>query len=438
MKTIFKIAWGNIRGSGKRSGMTLLGVVLSVALITIVSLICSSMMADILKMEPDPEDIRNYRLTFRIFTEIACVMGCILIYTAFSAVFSGRIKVIGLLTTAGASRLRKSMIVLFEAAIYGVAAIAAGLPLGTLAAKYFYEFGARTLGIPPGLGVGVFTLSAKALILSASLSFLTVITASVIPMIKLRRISVMDSVSGRETINISLRQSFVAEMTERVFGYYGRLAGQNYDNNKKTYRGISLALSGGTTMFYSVYCFFMYIFRLQSVDDRWGTRKARAATFPDMLFGFRIDGKYAAEQEPTAIIFFLLFMILTAVFVAIALVCASSGASVSMDKRRGEHAMLKSIGMTSPQLCRIMCIECIYLTFYSAFYGLIGAYLADVLVAPLVRLLADEPMMRFYFPSAPYLLFLLLDIIVGVIFAVYTSVRVSHVNIIEAIRDRSR
>lgn len=414
MKTIFKIAFGNIRTNIKRSLLTLLGVTLSITLISLVCALSSSIVTNSKIYEPYAENAGYIEDLFMGFSVLACVMGCLMIYSAFSINFDGRRRMIGLLTSIGMSPLQKCLMIFFEAMLYAVLGIVPGFILGVFGAWLSYTelyevFFNTTLSVGAVAGTEKFILTPAWALTSIALGLLATLAASFYPMIRSRKISVMDMINSKTKINISLRQSLVSSITEKFFGRLGKLAGQNYDNNKAKYRAISVSLAGGTVFFFAIYCFFMYPIR-----------------------DYAENGD-AIPQELS--ILFDLSMIFAIVVIFIFLICASGGASMNINRRLREFAMLKSMGMSNFDICKMMCIETIYLVIYCAIFGLIGSLLVDYLLLNFWRIVSTEPFLKFYYPFWIFMAFVLLDLIVGLLFALYSVLRLKNINVVESMRN---
>jgi len=342
------------------------------------------------------------------------VMGCLMIYSAFSISFDGRRRMIGLLTSVGMSPSQKCFMVLFEAVIYAVLGIVPGFCLGTLGAwicyKQMYEvFFNAMLSVGAVAGTQRFILTPSWVLTGIALGLAATVIASFYPMLKSRKITVMDMINSKTKINISLRQSLVSSVTEKIFGRLGKLAGQNYENNKAKYRAISVSLAGGTVFFFAIYCFFIYPIR-------------------DSL-----QSGYEIPKEVT--VFFNLSMVFASVVILIFLICASGAASMNINRRMREFAMLKSMGMSNFDICKMMCIETIYLVIYCAIFGLFGSLLVDYLLLNFWRIVGTDPFLKFYYPVLIYLAFVLLDVIVGLLFALYSVVRLKNINVVECMRN---
>ena len=414
MRSAFKIALGNVRTNVKRSVLTLIGVILSIALITLVCSLSSSVVENTRLYETDTQSVGFIEILFKGFSAIASVMGCLMIYCAFSVSFDGRRRLMGLLTSIGMSQAQKSLTVLFEALLYAVLGIVPGALLGVLGAfvsyKFLYEaFFNSTVSVGAVAGTERFILTPVWLLTGIGLGILATLAASFYPMLRSRKISVMDMINSRTKINISLRQSPVSSVMEGIFGRLGKLAGQNYDNNKAKYKAISVSLAGGTVFFFAIYCFFMYPIR-----------------------DYEQNGY---EMPNDVLLFYELSMIFAVVSIFIFLICASGSASVNVNRRMREFAMLKSIGMSNGDICKMMCIESIYLVVYCIIFGFLGSRLTDYLLLIFWRAVSTEPFLKFYYPFGVFAAFVLLDIAVGLLFALYSVKKLRNINVVESMKN---
>lgn len=103
-----------------------------------------------------------------------------------------------------------------------------------------------------------------------------------------------------------------------------------------------------------------------------------------------------------------------------------------MNRRQKVFALLKSLGMSNGDLCKMMSIESLYIGFYSALYGLIGSLVRDTSLYVYGRMM--EPGPRFVSPTAGYFAFVGLDLVVALLFALYSVVRIRKVNLMDSMR----
>jgi len=410
MKIICKLAWKNLTANRKRMLFTLLCVILSVSVIGVVLGISDS----ILQNADYDGDSENERATKAIcigFVVISCFMSCFSICTAFSISIQDRIKNYGFLTSIGMSEGQMSALIMTEAAIYGVFGVSIGTFLGFGMASWFYGIISELLLIEEKISIGRFVLSGGSVALSLILGLFTVLIASFFPLLRMKKLSVTETIKDNSQINISLKQSLLSKITEKLFGRIGLLAGQNYDNNKVKYRALSLTLSGGATFFITIYSFFRYPiwYELQSNDY--------VSSFYDIW--------YQLSNASSVLMGF---------FVLVFLICSMGSYRQNMEQRKKEFAMYKSMGMQNSELQKIMSIESIFFTWYAIWFGLIGSLIGNYALCTYFRIIGVDDL-KFHFPIEVFCAFVLFDLAVGFLFALYSRMKVSKVNIIETIRN---
>ncbi len=410
MKIICKLAWKNLTANRKRMLFTLLCVILSVTMIGVVLGISNS----ILQNANYDGDLENERATKAIcigFVVVSCFMSCFSICTAFSISVQDRIKNYGFLTSIGMSEGQKAALIMTEAAIYGVFGVSLGTFLGFGMASWFYGIISELLLIEEKISIGRFVLSGGSVALSLILGLFTVLIASFFPLLRMKKLSVTETIKENNQINISLKQSLLSKITEKLFGRIGLLAGQNYDNNKVKYRALSLTLSGGATFFITIYSFFRYPiwYELQSNDH--------VSSFYDIW--------YQLSNASSVLMVF---------FVLVFLICSMGAYRQNMEQRKKEFAMYKSMGMQNSELQKIMSIESIFFTWYAIWFGLIGSLIGNYALCTYFRIIGVDDL-KFHFPIEVFCAFVLFDLAVGFLFALYSRMKVSKVNIIETIRN---
>lgn len=444
---IFRLAFGNVRGTGKRAVLTALGVTLSTAIISFMYTMTFTLIRvfrDYLwkleeergasgaggpfsggdavmwnavfgERESSPADpfIASQWMFYLILTVVCVALACIMISFAFNSAFEGRVKLFGTLTSLGISPGQRAAMIAVESAVYGVVGIVFGLlPGAALGGK----FGRETLLMLEKEGYEGFSAGAPIaadLVISALIAMAAVMAASTAPMRRLRRISVMDSVFGRVELNVSLRAGIMEKISERLFGFTGRLAGMNFDNYRRSYRYIMFVLSAGSTLFMTAYCMSTYLL--------W-----RNGNYLDLAVGiFRIGFTEGTES---------LFAMI-GVLIVTALVCGSMGMVTAIDARVRDLAILRSVGMGNRELSLMMFAESVYIVLYSAFFGFVFSFAADyVLWTFMMNVDVGEAILPFVYPVGGFFCCIVVFAAVGAAYAAYASWRTRHADIISVIK----
>ena len=203
-----------------------------------------------------------------------------LIYNAFSISISERTKQFGLLSSIGATKRQLTGSVLFEAFFLSCIGIPLGILSGLLGIGVTFFFTkdmiASVLGFPGSVSnyaTARFILSlgpAKEVSLNPHVSFpalglaicvslLTILISAYIPVRRAVKISAIDAI--RQTTDIAIRPGKVktSRLTEKLFGFEGRLAAKNYKRNRKKYRATVISLFLSIVLFISTSSWCSYL-----------------------------------------------------------------------------------------------------------------------------------------------------------------------------------
>ena len=96
--------------------------------------------------------------------------------------------------------------------------------------------------------------------------------------------------------------------------------------------------------------------------------------------------------------------------------------------------MYKSLGMQNFELQKMMSIESLFFTWYAIWFGLIGSLIGNYALCTYFRILGVDDL-KFHFPITIFCIFVLFDLMVGFLFALYSSVKVSKVNVVDTMRN---
>lgn len=409
MKIIFKLTFKNLWYNRTRSLLSYLCVTLTVIFITIVCSMSFSVI-DYLKSVSMAIDI--FETIFRLSKGViylGIILGLFMIYSIISTRFNEKHKFLAYLTSLGASRSQKCAILFIETLTYLFCGIIFGIPIGVFCGRFFYNLGVNIISSYVAADIGKFIFTYDSVWVSIAICFFATALGSIIPIIKISKLSVLDSLNGRNKINISLKQGFISSVTERMFGRIGKLAGQNYYNYKSNYSLIAMSLSCGTIFFIASYCFFMY-------PIRWYEERGYS-------------------PEPMFYSLLYLAIILSAMVIFIFSICSFGCIEINIQQRKREFAMLKSIGFHNSQIFQMMGIESIFLILYILFYSFLGSLLVDYTICSFFRA-TEVSFLKFWFPVEVFLLFVLFDVVIGAIFAVCSILKIKKLNIIENLKNK--
>lgn len=410
MKTVMKLAYKNITYNIKRTLFTLLCVILSVSIIAIALCLSASILNNV-DFEGDAANYSAAKSLCTVFSAAAILMSCFTVCTVFSVSTQERIKEYGFLSSIGMSASQRAVMIVSEALIYGSAGVILGTASGCALASLFYRIISSLLLNSAGIDIGNITISFSTVCIALLAGLAAVVLSSFLPILKMRKITILESIKTNNQINISLKESVLSKLTGKAFGKIGVLAGQNYDNNKGRYRAISLALSGGTIFFLTVHSLFLFPFWYE-LDQRNSLAGVDKLCYPLAYIS-------------------AVFM---AYFVFVFIFCAMGSVRQNIEQRKPEFAIYKSMGMQNAELQKMIRIECLFFTWYSIWFGLIGSLIGTYVVCNFYRMAgADE--LRFHYPMLEFLFFVCIDSIVGFVFSLYFRRRISRINIIDTIRN---
>ena len=222
------------------------------------------------------------------------------------------------------------------------------------------------------------------------------------PIMRLSRLSVINSLNADVSINVSLTEGIFEKIMCKFFGRLGRLAGQNFDNNAPRYRAVSFTLPCSQIIFVSIYSLFMW--------DFWE------------------EGIFNAYDDPRFTSGISIGFILT----LIALLGAMGSMAVNINGRKREFAILKSMGMSNYDMLKLMLCEGIFIFAHAVLFGLVGSYLS--VLGQYLFLWTSNTVQWFHFPWREWLVFVGIDAIFCVVFALYATAKVRKINIASAIK----
>ena len=241
------------------------------------------------------------------------------------------------------------------------------------------------------------------------LTLLAAMTAAFITVFRMRRATLLTIIKRNSRVSVALKETLVSKISKKLFGRIGALAGQNYENYKWQYRSISFALSGGTIFFMLFYSFFHYGVVIHIMND-----------WPIEEF----------EENPFYAVRYAVYG-LACLFVFVFLFCALGFLRRSVDVRKRDLVAYVSVGISKADMIRMNVIEGVYLAGYALFYGLVGSLISNYAILWLFR---GNYLLPFSFPIWGMGYFVVLDLAVGVLYAVYTARRLSKMDILDTIR----
>ncbi|MCD7830932.1 MAG: FtsX-like permease family protein [Firmicutes bacterium] len=389
MKAVLKISFGSILRNKRIMAVMLISIIFAVAVFVLISSVVDWVInaealyefEDLKRDRPNRSDEELWEITvenltdierleyvflciFKLFIVIAALLVIFAVGSAFKTTEGERTKILSVLSTLGATTWQKAVYLLLDVAIISIIGVPLGVLFGYLLSSAMLDFMNENFFYEIGLyGVEVFGKNSPLWVFSLERCFLvgfaSVILAAAIPALKMIRRSAVEAAKSTNAINVSLRESRLDRLMERLFGVTGKLAAANYQNNKPRYRSFSMTISLSTLIFVLISLIFGYIPQL------------------DLTF----------EEIPRCW-YILLYMLFASVFL-LCIFGASGSFYTNFKRRYSEFAALESLGMEKRSLSAMVAVEAIYYGVYTFVYITVGTIIADIIIFYL--LWVEEP-----------------------------------------------
>ena len=405
---MLRLAAANIKKSPSRAVITLVGITLSSALLSVICCFASVMISD---LDEKSDSYATDRAVFITLVIAVAFAAALLIRALFAISFNERVNLLGLFSTVGMTNSDKIKMIAAETALYAVIGGVAGTVIGRafsvlhidymnrgMVEYYLSRYNIDYSGEP----FYNYDVPNSVLLLSFLLAVCVTMLAAFKPILRLSRLSVINSLKADVSINVSLREGIFEKIMCKFFGRIGRLAGQNFDNNAPRYRAVSFTLPCSQIIFVSVYSLFMW--------------------------GFWEEGIFYAYDDPRFTSGISIGVILT----LLALLGAMGSMAVNINGRRREFAVLKSMGVSNKDMLKLMLCEGIFIFLHAVVFGLIGSYLS--VLGQYLFLWTSNTVQWFHFPWREWFVFVGVDAVFCLIFAVYAVLKVRKINIAGAMK----
>lgn len=267
MRITEKLAYSQLKINKSRTLWSLIAIAMSTALTTAVcSFVVSGKAMLVRSLGNNYSDYASTYMTLLlipaiIFGIIIISMSVVVISNVFRISAQERIAQFGILKCTGATKKQIIDTVMYESIFLSVIAIPAGiiigiiLTLGGIRIANHYLDGLNALVHMMVYEITMtltFVLSWKALLLSAVISFITVIFSAWKPAHKAARVSAIDCIRGDGTVKIDRKQVRTNQLINRYFGFEGTLAAKNMKRSRRNFRATVVSLSVGVILFVSL------------------------------------------------------------------------------------------------------------------------------------------------------------------------------------------
>ena len=267
MKLIAQLAYSQLKVNRSRTILTLIGIMLSTALITAVCSFVASGNAFASGLYggeySDATGTSDAILIVPaiILGAIIVLMSIVVVSNVFSVSAGERTAQFGILKSVGATKKQITEVIMYESIFLSAVGIPLGLACGLLLAYAGVGVANHLLGeinslvnmmIHELIIVIDFVVAWQALALAAVVSFLTVLLSAWLPARKAAKITAIDSIRRMGEVVVSANQLHTSPVTERLFGFEGTLAAKNMKRSKRNFRASVTSLTVGIVLFITI------------------------------------------------------------------------------------------------------------------------------------------------------------------------------------------
>ena len=255
-----------------------------------------------IRLENSADDTRvhrNFGVIASATIAMTILLAVMLIYNSFSTSSSERIRAIGLLKSAGATKSQVKELLFFEAFYYSIIGIPIGILVGQISS--FFLFGALSDLSRNAANYFIlknielqYRLSYQNTLGAACLTLLTILLAVMLPMKKISEVSPMEAVRANESFSEgSVRRRFLGRIS-RLFSFTGSLSLKNYIRYRKRYLSTVISIMASV---------FMILFANMLVRSVTKTYQVEENDVADAIVYTRITGQEGLTGDDKAIFY---------------------------------------------------------------------------------------------------------------------------------------
>lgn len=257
MKLTTQLAFGQIKINRNRSIMTLIGIILSSAMLTAVcGFIASAKEVFDRAFEYDYSN-ESYNATLAaigiVLGSVIIAASVIVISNAFRVSAGERTKQFGILKSTGATKKQIAETVLYE----GVLLSAIGIPLGIIAGLLIELIGTTiitnllkslsnggTLHVDSEEFLNIkFAAPPLMFVIAIFVSFGTVLLSAWLPARKAAKIPAIDAIRSTGEVKLKRKNVRTSKLTQILFGFEGALAAKSLKRNRRNFRATTISLT---------------------------------------------------------------------------------------------------------------------------------------------------------------------------------------------------
>jgi putative ABC transport system permease protein len=255
MKLTAKLAYSQIKINRRRTGWTLIGIAISVSMITAICGFAAGAIKTYANIAGGPTDFEAKKAMIAlalILGGIVAVSSVIVVSNAFRVSANERTRQFGILKSVGATKKQIAATVMYEGLFLSAIGIPAGVCFGVLL-QFIATKVANVMFSPANYYMAVeivfyFVVSVPAIVAAAAGSFATVMISAWLPARKAAKIAAIDAVKGTGTITVKSKNAKASKFAA-LFGFEGVLAAKSINRNGKNFRATVISLSISVVLF---------------------------------------------------------------------------------------------------------------------------------------------------------------------------------------------
>ena len=262
MKLTAKLAKSQLMTNRKRTMWTLIGILLSTAMITSVyGFSASGIEAVVLLRDGNDDFIDTYSTLFIgigvVLSFIVSAASIIVVSNSFRVSAGERTKQFGILKSVGATKKQIRQTVMYEALWLSAIGIPTGILVGFFVqfvglqiAEFFLSYLNR---INPDMPIVFpFVVAWQAILVSIFMSLITVILSAWLPAYKASKIPAINAIMGIGEIKLNAKHVRANWLVSSLFGIEGQLASKSLKRNKRNLSATVVSLTISIILFIAV------------------------------------------------------------------------------------------------------------------------------------------------------------------------------------------
>jgi len=305
MKLTQQLALSQLKTNRKRTIWTLLGILLSTAMITAVyGFAASGMEAVYQTLDGAPIRQEYYSMVIGIGVVLSVIIMTVsitVVSNSFRISAGKRMSEFGILKSVGATKKQIASTILYESVFLSVIGIPIGLATGlfvqfigiSIANHLLGEMG-RSRGAP----LFGFVLSWQAMIASVAVAIVTILLAAWLPARKAAKIPAIDAIRGVGEVKIKRRQVRTSRIIKLLFGFEGTLAAKSLKRSKRNLRATVVSITISIVLFIAASGFGTYFTRMTSIVFHFADIDVVVAYHSSLIFIEREDGSHHSLFQP--------------------------------------------------------------------------------------------------------------------------------------------